>query len=608
MYFGRYTKDLGKKIFSGLKSLEYRGYDSWGIYVFADNKKSRLYKTVGKLPDKVPSSLEHFDGSVALGHTRWATHGGVTKANAHPHIACDDKVVVVHNGIVENWSLLKRELEFRKHRFRSETDTEVIAHFFEEISERLNIESAYKAFETLKGFNTVIVFFPKQKELYAFRRGSPLVIGKEKQGFLLSSDIPGLLQFTNQIYALEDNQMLHLYFKAGVPKADLYINTEGKLQKINLPFEQIKMQLSKARLGSHKHFMYKEILEQPEVLQRLANLDSSLYLQLYREIFTDTDQEKADSTLFFTGAGTAGHAGLAAQLMFTKLGKRSLFILSSEFEHYKKILSKKDVLIALSQSGETIDTLSAIKIAKEKGVHCIGLINVPASTMTRQVDYTFYLQAGVEKAVVSTKAFLSKLAVLYVLGGLYSNKNKTPEEIAVKVFQGSLSQIGEQMRKWITEHERTIKKLAKTLRDRKHIFILGTGASVAIAKEGALKIKEASYIHAEAFEKGELKHGVIALIEKGTPVISINDHFYQSAHQSTETKARGAFTIGIGTNPDETYDLFIEVPSAKGLPLDWFAQLFYTTLVFQLLAYYLAIQRGINPDTPRNLAKSVTVI
>lgn len=578
-YIGTKTNS-GNIILDGLKTLEYRGYDSWGVAVKQDNQKIFIEKHTGKIGDAhLPSMKAH----MGIGHTRWATHGNVTDENAHPHMSCDQEVIIVHNGIVENFESLKSDLLKKGHTFTSQTDSEVIAHLIEEImkneSELITVMNTM--WSQLHGMNAVIAFFPEQEQIYVVKNGSPIVFGKANDGEYIASDASALVEHTKQVYFLEDNEMLAID-KTGT---SLYRNNN----KTNITFTTLSYDKTSANLGDFEHFMMKEIYEQPKVLQNIIDTQT-------KQITSSAEIISKAFGTYLIGCGTASYACLAGSYLFSKIASFHVNnAVASEFTYSLDFLKKNSLVLALSQSGETIDIISSIKKAKEKESKIMALTNALGSTLYRIADYNMLLNAGPEKAVASTKAYTSKIAFLYLLAHAI---NKSLQDGKTNLHKAILEI------KQILKKQQDIKQLAEQIKNQKNIFVLGRGVSYAAALESALKIKEVSYIHAEGFAAGELKHGVIALIEKGTPVIIFNpeDETYEDTLSSAyEVKARGAFVIGISSKPNAIYDTFIEVQNCKD------ATIIPNVVIAQLLGYYLAVAKGFDPDKPRNLAKSVTV-
>lgn len=582
---------IGKKnnaseiVFNGLKTLEYRGYDSWGIAT-QGHKKIITEKHLGKLPKKLPESyiLNH-KSNIGIGHTRWATHGGVTLPNTHPLPDCKKQISVIHNGIIENYHELKKELQAKNHVFTSETDTEVLAHLLEEYTKNGGLLLAMrKTFKKLRGLNAVVAMKTNGEEIIAAKNGSPLVAGiNDNNEFFLASDTAGILPYTSKIIFLKDNELLSLnkYYK-------LYSLITGK--EIKPKVETINWKVRQGSKGSYKHFMLKEINEQPRIINEISTTYTDQINKLCRFI------KKAQGT-FFIGSGTAFHACLAGAYLFSKIAKRHINTApASEFNYLENFLTKKSLIIPLSQSGETIDVIEPLNRARQKGSKIIAITNVLGSTIYRMGDHKLLLNAGPEKAVPSTKAYLAKLSVLTMLA--FASINKLDE--GKKILQASKKEIQRLLNK---KSLGSIKTIAELLVEKEHIYIIGRGVSYATALEGALKIKEVSYIHTEGLAGGELKHGTIALISKGTPCIVIAplDETYDAViSNAIEIKSRGGIILGISSRNNSVFDNYIEVKET-GAPL-------LTHIVpLQLLAYYMATKKGLDPDKPRNLAKSVTV-
>lgn len=570
------------KIVQGLKVLEYRGYDSWGIAV-KEGKKLLVEKHVGKIGD-AKTILP--DTSLGIGHTRWATHGGVTVANAHPHTDCKKQIAVVHNGIVENFAQLKEDLLKKGHKFISETDTEVIPHLIEENLKHEGFASAVRdAFNSLKGLSAVVVAYAPSKEIVAAKTGSPLVVGIGDKELFIASDASAIVKHTKKVIFLEDNQMVILGDSLKLIKLP-----EGEEIKPN--FHTLDWKFEETQKGKYKHFLLKEINEQPRVIGNIA-LNYAVEINNLAKLI-----DQAFGT-FMLGCGTASYSALAGTYLFSRIAKKHVnFSIGSEFNYLEDYLTDKSLVIPISQSGETIDVVDPVANAKKKGSKIAAIVNVLGSTLYRQADFKILLGAGQEKAVVGTKSFIAMVAVLLLTAYSLVDKQTQGKNLLIKAAEN----VKKILREGFAEN---IKKVANDLKNKEHIYIIGRGLSYATALEATLKIKETSYIHAEGFAGGELKHGVIALIEKGTPciVFAPNDETYDDiVSNAQEIKARGGFIIGIGPKNNNVFDRFLEtwdVGDATIIP---------QVVISQLLAYYLALKRGIkDPDKPRNLAKSVTV-
>ncbi len=574
--FGIVGSDAPQKTFSGLIDIEYRGYDSWGIASWMlDAGKWKIDKKIGFLPP----SLNLPSSNIAIGHTRWATHGGVTELNAHPHIDCTGKLVIVHNGIVENYLELKKTL--KKHKIKSETDTEIIIHIIEEEygKDKNLIKAVSTVFKKLDGLNALVV--TDGKEIVACKIGSPLVAGVGNGELLVASDPNALLPHTKKLLFLEDGQMVSLNSK-------LELMNAVTLKKITPKFTQVDWSHSVSNLEKFPHFLIKEIYEQPAVLRAIS--------QNIAEVENVAQFIKKAYGTFLIACGSASYSCLLGVYLFSKIAKKHVnFSIGSEFNYIQDYLTPKSLLIAVSQSGESIDTLEPVVAAKKKGVKVVSLVNVLGSSLYRQADYPVLLQAGMEKAVCSTKALTAMFAHMVLLSYCLIGKRKEAE----KIILDSAKEI-----EAILKRKDEIKALAKKIYKKEHIFILGRGVSYPVALEATLKIKENTYIHAEGFAGGELKHGVISLIDKGTPVVCFvpNDETKDAMlANAMEVKSRGAYVIGVGPENNPVFDWYFKVKdvgASSVIPHPVFAQ---------LLSYYLALELGRNPDKPRNLAKSVVV-
>ncbi len=577
-------------VLEGLKLLEYRGYDSWGVVAKVKSLGMEnsfiVEKHVGKIGDShLNSQLSTLNSQLALGHTRWATHGGVTVANAHPHVDCTKSIAVVHNGIVENFQELKADLIKKGHKFVSETDTEVIPHLVEEFLKEKGFASAVRdTFNSLRGLNAIVVANAKSSEIVVAKNGSPLIIGIGKDEFFVSSDVVGIVDHTRNVIFLKDNQMVIL-------GKNIQLISLPKGEKLEVKPEKINWKFEKSDKGKFKDFMIKEIHEQPNVIRNIAENYSSQVEKLVKDI------QKAKGT-FFIGAGTAYHAGLAGTYLFSKIAKKHVnTAVASEFNYLEDFLTKDSLIIALSQSGETIDVVEPLNRAKKKGSKIFAITNTLGSTIYRMANYNMLLGAGPEKAVASTKAYIAKVSIILMLAYSLIGKANDAKNILLK----TADEIQRLLAKKTVDE---IKKIAKILSHAKNIYVIGRGVSYPTALEGALKIKEVSYVPTEGLAGGELKHGTIALISHGTPciVFAPNDETYESIiSNAIEIKSRGGIIVGISPKKAEVFDHFVEVKDLDSG--SYIAQV----VVAQLTSYYMAVDLKLDPDKPRNLAKSVTV-
>lgn len=586
------TKRANQLIFDGLKRLEYRGYDSWGIAILKNNEIFQ-YKDVGlvkknKSLNKLPSS------NMGIGHTRWATHGGVTKKNAHPHISITKDFTLVQNGIVENFDSLKRDLIEEGHHFSTETDTEVIVKLVEkELMKENNIKTALvKTFKRLEGRNTVAVIDAHNNKIFAIKNGSPLVIGIAKDGTYIASDSLSFSPYTNKIVVLDDFDMVEI-------NKDKFQISNIKDRKIKKPeVKTLKYKYEDIDKKGYEHFMLKEIVEQKNTI-----LYATDYSQ--REIGPLINEIKKSRKVYLLGAGTAGYAAEQIAFFLRNIGEiDALAIKSYNFRSFLPIISSRDLVIAISQSGETADTIEPLEILKRKGCKIASIVNMYGTSISRMSDFEYYTNAGPEICVASTKVFTSQISWGYLLSMCIKGRHEEAHRRLKKLSQSLDNVFTEEVFKYIED------KLCVALKSSEHFFILGKGENSAIAMEGALKIKEISYKHVEGFCAGELKHGVIALIEKNTPVFGIIPSSKQEGDSKDmisameQVRARGALTIGIGDSEfskSELFDFYISTPQVESLGS------IANVIPFQLISYFLSLLLGNNIDKPRNLAKSVTV-
>lgn len=584
-YIGKKT-NAAELVIDGLKKLEYRGYDSWGIAI-KNQKHLLVEKHIGKIGNAhLSSKLKHLSSNFAFGHTRWATHGGVTEINAHPHLDCSGKIAIIHNGIIENYNEIKKRLIHLQHKFISETDSEVAAHLIEEYSKKFPFIEAFRlAFNEFKGLNAIIAMDSSSSQFVAAKTGSPLVIGLGNNENFLASDAPAFLSYTKKVYFLEDGEMA----KVSSSKIELFDLKTGKGKKLKP--RVLDWEIEQAEKGKYPHFMIKEIREQPKIIKGISQNLTSQVANLAKII-------KNAYGAYMIGCGTASYAALSGVYLFSRIAHRHVnFAQGSEFGYALDFLTPKSLVIAFSQSGETIDIIESVGKAKNKKAKIMAITNNLGSTLYRMADYKILLGAGPEKCVLSTKTFTAKLAILILLA---HSLNGTLEQ-GKKLLEKAAKEVENIFK---SSNLLKIKKLAEKIVNHQHIYIVGRGQSYPVALEAALKIKEVSYIHAEGFAAGELKHGVIALIEKGTPciVFAPNDETYGAALSGAmEMKARGGFIIGISFKPHEVFDYYLPVSNCGD------ASIIPNIVIAQLLGYYLCLKKGYDPDKPRNLAKSVTV-
>lgn len=580
---------------NGLKKLEYRGYDSWGIALLG-NPGIEVIKKVGKIGD---FSGELKECSAAIAQTRWATHGSVSERNAHPHLSCDKAIAVVHNGIIENYNELKAILE-EKHKFVSQTDTEVIPHLIEEELKSNDFEEAVRrSLMQLEGTFAVAVMNKDCSKIICARKGSPLVIGLGDDEFFAASDITAFLEHTKKVIFLEDNEMAVL--DKAVKITNFCTNKE-----VNKKIELVDWDIEQAQKGNYKHFMLKEIYEQPQVIE-----DNFRGRIKQDAVFFDELKGfdiKNFSRIVIAACGTAMYAGMVGEYLFEELLKMPVEVeYASEFRYRDPVIDEKTLVIAITQSGETADTLGAVREAKSKKAFVLSVVNVVGSTIARESDIAVYTRAGPEIGVASTKAFTSQLAVLYLLALHFSEKLGLINKESLKEKTEELKKIPLLMKEILGNNN--IKNCALKYCYKNNFLYLGRGANYPIALEGALKLKEISYIHAEGQSAAEMKHGPIALIDNNMPAvfIAVKDRTYSKIISNIEeVKARGGIVIAItgsdGKEAKQLADYVIEVPSTDAL-----LQPILNVVPLQLLAYYIADIRECDIDRPKNLAKSVTV-
>lgn len=592
------AKDI---LLDGLSKLEYRGYDSAGISVL--NKKITTVKAKGQLKNLV-SKCEKVDlnGNVGIGHTRWATHGEPSDINSHPHLSMSGKISVVHNGIIENYEELKSNLIKDGVKFVSETDTEVLPHLIEKNYNGDLLDAVIKTTKALKGSYALgIISEDEPDKIIAVRKDSPLIVGLGNGENFIASDIPAILKHTKEVYLLNDNEFVILK-KDSVKLVDFDKN-EIKRDVYKVDFDD-----TAAQKGGFDHFMIKEIYEQPQAIKSTLNARVAKGEKIVLDNI-GADDLKDISRVFIVACGTAYHAGLVGKTAIERLSGIPVDVdIASEFRYRNPILDKNTLVMVISQSGETADTLAALRLAKEHGCKTFAITNVVGSSVSREADFVFYTHAGPEIAVASTKAYITQLIALYIFALYMAQDKNYVEKSVLEDVKSELLTLPEKVKEALKTDDAT-KKIADDIYKETDIFYLGRGLDYAVAMEGSLKLKEISYIHSEPYAGGELKHGPIALIEKGTVVIALNTNNELKGKMESNIKevvTRGAYIVGIlpegFTDIGESYDKIIKIPDT--IPL-----LAPVTAVvpLQLLSYYVAIKKGCNVDKPRNLAKSVTV-
>ena len=600
---------LGKRqatevLIDGLSKLEYRGYDSAGVAVNTGNELA-IRKFKGRLAILAEDLQKNpIDGHLGIGHTRWATHGEPSDVNSHPHFNMDRTIAVVHNGIIENYLELRAELEAEGVKFLSQTDTEIAAHMVSKYYEGNLLDAVYKATARFRGAYALgVVCADNANELVAVRKDSPLVVGLGEDENMIASDIPAILKYTRNVYFLENGEFVHIL---GDKVTVLNENKEVVEKEVS----EITWDVEAASKGGFDSFMAKEIYEQPKGVEDtlMRRLDENGRIKLDDIKITKEDLDRINK-VYIVACGTAYHAGLVGKYAIEKFAKIPVIAdIASEFRYSDPFVDENTLLIIVSQSGETADTLAALRDAKAKGARVLSITNVVGSSIARESDDIFYTWAGPEIAVASTKAYTTQLMAFYMIAlNLAMTKGSITEEEYFKMID-ILKEMPSKVEK-VLECDKFVEEIAAEIKDKNDIFYLGRGLDYALAMEGSLKIKEISYMHAEAFAAGELKHGTIALIEEGTPVIAIATQeqlFEKMVSNMQEVKARGAKVIAIveeyNKEVEKSADRVIYIPEVE----DMFASI--TSVVpMQLLSYHVAKMRGCDIDKPRNLAKSVTV-
>lgn len=580
------SKNGAEIVFEGLKKLEYRGYDSWGIAIKKEGRID-LFRKVGKIGDfDLEKELPHFTSTIAIGHTRWATHGGVTEANTHPHLSGDKKIAVAHNGIIENYQELRRELEAKGVKFRSETDTEVIPRLIElEMAKGMAIKKAIqKVLKRVEGSYALAIIDQDSEILFGARKGSPLVLGVGKGEYFLASDAPAFLKETNKVVFLDDEEIVEI-------SRDGYRveNLAGKM--VTKKPVMIRWSAEAAEKGGFPDFMSKEMNEQPQIVEKTCQTPEG-------EIKRALSLIKKAKNIYVVACGTAYHAGMYGSYIFAKNNGINLRPISAaEFPYFSQFVGKNDLVIAISQSGETADVLGAVQAARDGGAKILVLVNVMGSTLMRVADCSILTKAGPEICVLSTKAYVSQLSMLTLLS-FASNNNLAKGKKVLRQIKEDITLI------LAPESQKRIKKIAKKLAQASEIYAIGRGINYPTALEACLKIKEVSYIHAEGFAGGDLKHGPIALIEQNVPVlvfVAKDGSEKEIVSNAMEVKSRGAYVIGISYEDNSVFKEFLPV-GEFGI-YSGIAAILYG----QLLAYYIAKEKDLDVDKPRNLAKSVTV-
>jgi len=596
-------------LIKGLSRLEYRGYDSAGVALLKDGQLN-IYKKQGKVQDLVDFVGDFStDGNIGIGHTRWATHGLPNDVNAHPHSAGNSEIALVHNGIIENYAILKEELIKRGHQFKSETDTEVLVHLIEDIKQKSNLsleEAVRIALNEVIGAYAIVVTSTKEpNKLICAKKSSPLVIGLGENEYYIASDATPIVEYTKNVVYLEDEQI------AIIDKDHGFRIISISNKEVSPYIQELELQLEALEKGGYDHFMLKEIYEQPIAIHdsfrgRLNAKEGWIKLG---GIANYEDQIANANRIIIIACGTSWHAGLVAEYYFEDLARIPVEVeYASEFRYRNPIINKGDVVIAISQSGETADTLAALKMAKEKGATLLGIVNVVGSTISRVTDGGSYTHAGPEIGVASTKAFTTQVTLLAMMAIMIGRKKGTISDAKFQRLLDEMEALPSKIEKLLESND-YIKEISKEYKDCTNALFLGRGSAFPIALEGALKLKEISYIHAEGYPAAEMKHGPIALIDENMPVFVIatkGENYEKVVSNIQEVKARKGKVIAIVTKGDtvvkDIADHTIHIPDTDEVLVPILA-----TIPLQLLSYHIAVMRECNVDQPRNLAKSVTV-
>ena len=603
------AKDAYPIIIKGLKRLEYRGYDSTGVSIGNENGIS-LLKQKGKVTDlEAYAADKDKSGSIGIGHTRWATHGVPNQENAHPHMSGDGKLSIIHNGIIENYASIKKDLEAKGHTFKSDTDTEVLIHLIEDIKnhENVNLFEAVRIAlnEVIGAYAIVVMQEGVNNEFIAARKGSPLVIGVGRDEYYIASDATPIIEYTNEVVYLEDGEIARV--NAGEPLEIKTVENETKTPYI----EELELSLDTIEKDGFPHFMLKEIYEQPKsILDTMRGRIDPITKEVKLGGISDYEQKIMNADrIIIVACGTSWHAGLIGEHLLEDFARIPVEVeYASEFRYRNPIIRETDIVLAISQSGETADTLAALELAKAKGATILGICNVAGSSIPRLTHAGIYTHAGPEIGVASTKAFTTQVVVLTLMALGIGKKKGTLSDTDYRQIIRELELIPEKVERVLKTNDQ-IEAIAKEFKDATNFLYLGRGYNFPVALEGALKLKEISYIHAEGYPAAEMKHGPIALIDDEMPIVVIatkKGNYDKVVSNIQEVKARGGRLIAIVTEGDTTVkelaDYCIEIPNCfeELTPL-------LSNIPLQLLSYHIALLRGCNVDQPRNLAKSVTV-
>lgn len=598
------TQQAAPILLDGLSKLEYRGYDSAGIAIY-NGTSIDMVKSKGRL--KVLNELTHdgetIKGTIGIGHTRWATHGSPSDVNAHPHFNKDKSIVVVHNGIIENYLKLRKKLEKHGYEFVSETDTEVIAHLLDYYYHGNPLQAITKVMHRMEGSYALgIIFKEHPEELYAVRKDSPLIVGETKDGNIIASDVPAVLKYTRDVIFIENEEIVRM--------------TEDSMEFFNVDEEALEKEavhidwdVNAAEKGGFEHFMLKEMYEQPKAITdtfapRIR--DGKIVIE---ELGMTDEEIKAIKKIMIVACGSAYHTGVTSKYIFEGLARIPVEVdVASEFRYRDPILEEGTLVVVISQSGETADTLAALRESKKRSAKVLGIVNVVGSSIAREADNVMYTWAGPEIAVATTKAYSAQLIALYLLAMKFGNVRGTVNDTQLQDMIEDLKALPAQVEMLLNNKEK-IQRFANRYLAAKDVFFIGRGIDYAISMEGSLKLKEISYIHSEAYAAGELKHGTISLIEEGTLVASVltqKDLYKKMISNMVEVGTRGAFVLAVtcedNTEVEKAADYVVYIPETNKYFTNSLA-----IIPLQLFGYYIAVGRGCDVDKPRNLAKSVTV-
>lgn len=591
-------------LLDGLSKLEYRGYDSAGIAVY-NGKEIGMEKAKGRL--KVLSELTHdgatLPGTMGIGHTRWATHGSPSDTNAHPHFNQNQSIVVVHNGIIENYLKLKKRLEKKGYTFVSETDTEVIAHLLDYYYDGNPLRAVTKIMHRMEGSYALgIIFKDHPDELYAVRKDSPLIVGHTAGGSIIASDVPAVLKYTRDVYFIENEEIVRLKEDS----MEFFSVDEEPIEKQPV---RIEWDVNAAEKGGYEHFMLKEMNEQPKAVTDTFSpriKDGQIVIE---ELGMSDKEIQEIDRIMIVACGSAYHTGITSKYIFEDLARIPVEVdLASEFRYRRPILNDKTLVVVISQSGETADSLAALRESKKRGARVLGIVNVVGSSIAREADNVMYTWAGPEIAVATTKAYSAQLIALYLLAMKFACARGQMEEELLQEMLSDLCALPSQI-ELLLNNKGKIQRFANRYLAAKDVFFIGRGVDYAISLEGSLKLKEISYIHSEAYAAGELKHGTISLIEEGTLVAAVltqKDLYKKTLSNMVEVSTRGAFVLAVtnegNTEVERAADYVIYIPETNKYFTNSLA-----IIPLQLFGYYIAVGRGCDVDKPRNLAKSVTV-